>query len=121
MRHAERRLHDYLADIVQAQARIAEYVQQVDQEQFLMSHLVQDAVVRNFEVIGEASKHILQRFPDFAAAHPELPLAVAYKLRNVVAHGYHEVDYQIVWDTIWQDLPDLGRKFAACLATLPET
>ncbi|MBV2208964.1 MAG: DUF86 domain-containing protein [Thermomonas sp.] len=55
MKHAERRLRDYLADIVEAQARISEYVRTVDKAQFLMSHIVRDAVARNFEVIGEAS------------------------------------------------------------------
>lgn len=118
MKHAQRRLHDYLADILQAQARIEEYIRPLDVGDFLMSHLVQDAVVRNFEIIGEASKHILQRFPDFVAAHPELPLAVAYRLRNIVAHGYHEVDYQVVWDTIRQDLPDLCKQVKACLDEL---
>jgi uncharacterized protein with HEPN domain len=120
MKHAERRLRDYLADIVEAQLRIAEYVQAVDRDQFLISHFVQDAVARNFEVIGEASKHLLQRFPDFAVSHPELPLTSAYKLRNVVAHGYHEVDFEIVWDTIQQDLPALARVARACLESLPE-
>lgn len=120
MRHAERRLRDYLADIVEAQARISEYVRTVDREQFLMSHIVQDAVARNFEVIGEASKHLLQRFPDFAANHPELPLTSAYKLRNVVAHGYYEVDYEIVWNTIQQDLPELARLVRTCLERLSE-
>ena len=121
MKHPERRLRDYLTDIVQAQTRIAEYIQTVDEEQFLSSHLVQDAVVRNFEVIGEASKHILQRFPDFVAAHPELPLSFAYKLRNVVAHGYHDVDYLIVWRTIQRDLPLLGKQIQSCLAALPDS
>jgi len=118
MKHAERRLHDYLADIVQAQRRIDAYITALEVTDFLRNHLVQDAVVRNFEIIGEASKHILQRFPDFVAANPELPLVIAYRLRNIVAHGYHEVDYQLVWDTVLQDLPDLAMKVRSCLEGL---
>jgi uncharacterized protein with HEPN domain len=43
----------------------------------------------------------------FTAAHPELPLAFAYQMRNAVAHGYFKVDFEIVWETIHRDLPVL--------------
>jgi len=44
---------------------------------------------------------------EFAAAHPELPLSFAYQMRNAVAHGYFKVDFEIVWRTIYRDLPGL--------------
>ncbi len=47
------------------------------------------------------------RYPEFAAAHPELPLAVAYDMRNALTHGYFKVDLQIVWKTIRNDLRPL--------------
>ena len=72
--------------------------------------LTQDAVIRNLEVIGEASNNIQKRFPDFAAAHPELPLASAYQMRNAVAHGYFSVDLEIVWKTIQGDLATLSER-----------
>jgi uncharacterized protein with HEPN domain len=49
-------------------------------------------VIRNFEIIGEASRNIERNCPEFAAAHPELPLIVAYEMRNALAHGYFRVD-----------------------------
>jgi uncharacterized protein with HEPN domain len=64
-------------------------------------------VSRNFEVIGEASHSIEKHHPDFAAAHPELPLSFASQMRNAVAHGYFKVDFEIVWQTIQRDLPGL--------------
>jgi uncharacterized protein with HEPN domain len=64
-------------------------------------------VVRNFEIIGEASRNIERHHPEFAAAHPELPLAIAYEMRNALAHGYFKVDLGIVWRTIQRDLPHL--------------
>ena len=74
---------------------------------FLENSMVQDAVIRNIEIIGEASNNIEKHYPDFAAAHPELPLASAYQMRNAVAHGYFRVDLEIVWRTIHSDLPGL--------------
>ena len=67
-------------------------------------------MIRNLEVIGEASNNIQKRFPDFAAAHPELPLASAYQMRNAVAHGYFSVDLEIVWKTIQGDLATLSER-----------
>ena len=72
--------------------------------------LVQDAVIRNLEIIGEASNNIQQHCPDFAAAHPELPLSSAYQMRNAIAHGYFKVDFEIVWKTIQRDLPNLRQR-----------
>jgi uncharacterized protein with HEPN domain len=101
------RLTDYLGHILQAIDRIQRYSSATTRDAFLKSEMVQDAVVRNLEVIGEASHNIETRYPKFAAAHPELPLAFAYQMRNAVAHGYYKVDLEIVWRTIETDLPSL--------------
>ena len=71
---------------------------------------MQDAVIRNLEVIGEAYRNIERRYPDFAETHPELPLSFAYEMRNALAHGYFEVDLEIVWKTVEQDLPELEQR-----------
>jgi uncharacterized protein with HEPN domain len=101
------RLTDYLGHILQAVDRIQRYSSATTRDAFLKSEMVQDAVIRNLEVIGEASHNIETRYPKFAAAHPELPLAFAYQMRNAVAHGYYKVDLEIVWRTIETDLPSL--------------
>lgn len=72
----------------------------MDEVRFLDDELTQDAVIRNFEVIGEASHNIETHYPEFAEQHPELPLSFAYQMRNAVSHGYFKVDYEIVWMTI---------------------
>jgi len=107
MTHGSQRLCDYLTHILEAIERIEEYVSDLDETAFLNSKLVQDAVIRNFEIIGEASNNIEKRFPDFVAAHSELPLSSAYQMRNALAHGYFKVDFEIVWKTIHRDLPGL--------------
>lgn len=113
------RLADYLAHIVEAIARIEEYTAEMAEVAFLNSRLVQDAVVRNFEIIGEASHNIGKHFPAYADAHPELPLSSAYQMRNAVAHGYFKVDFEIVWKTIQRDLPRLYRQVEQALEALP--
>ena len=110
MKRDPQRLPDYLNHILEAIERIEEYVSELDEMAFLGNKLVQDAVVRNFEVIGEASNNIEKRFPEFVAAHPELPLTSAYQMRNAVAHGYFQVDFEILWKTIQRDLPGLHTK-----------
>lgn len=102
-----RRLVDYLAHILEAIERIDRYTVELDEPAFLNNELVQDAVIRNLEIIGEASNNIEKHCPEFAAAHPELPLAFVYQMRNAVAHGYFKVDLEIVWKTIHSDLPEL--------------
>ena len=110
MKRDPQRLPDYLNHILEAIERIEEYVSDLDEIAFLGNKLVQDAVIRNFEVIGEASNNIEKRFPEFVAAHPELPLTSAYQMRNAVAHGYFQVDFEILWNTIQRDLPGLHTK-----------
>lgn len=105
-RHPQRLL-DYLEHILEAIERIKEYTQDMIEPAFLNNKLVQDAVVRNLEVIGEASRNIERHHPAFASSHPELPLVVACEMRNALAHGYFEVDMGLVWQTLQRDLPDL--------------
>jgi uncharacterized protein with HEPN domain len=112
------RLADYLVHMLEALDRIFRYTDVLDELAFLQNELVQDAVVRNLEVLGEASNNVLKHYPDFAAQHPELPLAFAYQMRNAVAHGYFKVDYQIVWRTIQSDLPKLSIEVQNAIATL---
>jgi uncharacterized protein with HEPN domain len=113
MSRDQQRLTDYLAHILEAISRIAEYTAGMDEGGFVRNRLVQDAVIRNFEIIGEASHNIEKHDPEFAAAHPQLPLAFAYEMRNAVAHGYFKVDLEVVWRTIHSDLPALERSVSS--------
>lgn len=114
------RLPDYLAHILEAIERIDRYTEDMDELAFLDNQMAQDAVVRNFEIIGEASNNIEKHYPEFAAAHPELPLAFAYQMRNAVAHGYFKVDFEIVWKTIHSNLPELCQQVKAAMQSIPD-
>lgn len=111
------RLSIYLQHILQAIERIEDYVADCDEVVFLQDLKTQDAVIRNFEVIGEASNNIKRHHPDFVIQHPELPLNFAYEMRNALAHGYFKVDLEIIWTTIHNDLPGLYRLIQELIAT----
>ena len=98
MKSSPQRLIDYLAHIQQAMQRIHQYTEDIDELGFLKSPLIQDAVIRNIEIIGEACHNIEKHFPEFAQAHPEIPLRIAYDFK---------VDLEMVWKTMLHDLPDL--------------
>jgi uncharacterized protein with HEPN domain len=112
------RLIDYLAHMLEAVDRINRYTEDVDEVAFLQNELLQDAVIRNLEILGEASNNIQKHYPEFAKQHSELPLSFAYQMRNAVAHGYFKVDYEIVWKTIHADLPVLYRQVQNVVANL---
>jgi uncharacterized protein with HEPN domain len=118
MSRDQQRLSDYLAHILEAIKRIDRYTDDMGEVVFLENEMVQDAVIRNFEIIGEASNNIEKHYPEFAAAHPELPLAFAYQMRNAVAHGYFKVDLEIVWNTIHGYLPELYQQVQQVLEDL---
>ncbi len=101
------RVPDYLGHILQAIERIDRYTADLDEVGFLNSELVQDAVIRNIEIVGEASNNILRVDAKFAAEHDEIPWQVMYTMRNRVSHGYDQVDLEILWKTIQGDLPTL--------------
>ena len=101
------RVPDYLAHMVQALERIARYTQGMDQAAFEADELVQDAVLRNIETLGEAANNILRAAPAFAAQHAHIPWLVMYTMRNRISHGYDQVDMEIVWKTLQTDLPRL--------------
>ena len=101
------RIPDYLEHILEAIERIGLYLADTDEVAFLNDQKTQDAVIRNFEIIGEAAHNIERYHAEFAANHPDVPWTVIYAMRNRVAHGYFKVDLEMVWKTIHSDLPEL--------------
>lgn len=86
------RIPDYLEHILEAIERIDRYLADTNEVAFLNDQKTQDAVVRNFEIIGEAALNIERYHAAFAAAHPDVLWTVIYAMRNRVAHGYFKVD-----------------------------
>lgn len=106
MSKGKQRLEDYLKHILEAISRIENYTEDCDEVTFLNNELIQDAVIRNIEIIGEASRNVGKHFPDYTQKHAEVPFSIAYEMRNALAHGYFKVDLEVVWRTIEKDLPE---------------
>ena len=116
MSRDKQRLPDYLRHILDAIDRIARYTANMNRVEFKANELVCDAVIRNIEVIGEASNKLDKHYREFVEAHPELPWGDSYEMRNSFAHGYSTVDLDIVWNTVCNDLPGLHTAVQALLS-----
>ncbi len=98
----DRHFRLYLEDIHLSMTRILDYAEGMDLPQFKQSYITLDAVVRNFEIIGEASK----KLPDhIKEKYPMVPWRKMYGLRNLISHEYFGVDYEMIWEIITSDLP----------------
>ena len=92
----------YLEDMLQSMDRIEEYLSNLDFKKFKQTYLVVDAIIRNFEIIGEASKNIPT---DIQKKYPEIPWRKMYGLRNLIAHEYFGIDYEMIWEIARKNLP----------------
>ena len=102
MKPSERDSILYLEDIVLAMDRIQEYITGLDFQNFKRDYKTVDAVIRNFEIIGEASKNLSVSIKD---KYSNVPWEEMYRLRNRISHEYFGVDYEIIWDIITRHLP----------------
>ena len=103
MKKENRTYRMYLEDIKVAMNRIAEYISGLTFMDFKRDYKTVDAVIRNFEIIGEAAKNLPFEFKE---KYPEVPWDEMYLLRNKVSHEYFGVDYEIIWDVASNYLPE---------------
>jgi uncharacterized protein with HEPN domain len=121
MKKDQLRMPDYLSHILQAVDRINDYTEDMDEVGFLKNQMVQDAVIRNIEIIGEAARNIEKHHPEFANQHPDVPWEEVYLMRNRVSHGYFSVDLEVIWNTVQRDIPELEQQIRQLLKSLQST
>jgi len=92
-------------DILEALRKISGYTAGMGQEEFQQDPKTIDAVVRNLEILGEATRQLPA---DFISRHPAVPWRQIAGLRNRIVHEYFAVDLEIVWQVIHHDLPQLA-------------
>jgi len=93
-----------LLDMKEAAEKILKYTQGLSFEDFLTDDKTIDAVVRNFEIIGEASLRIDE---DFRLENPQIEWKKLRGFRNRIVHDYFGIDYEIVWSILTEDLEEL--------------
>jgi uncharacterized protein with HEPN domain len=97
----------YLGHMLECVTKILEYTQNFSEQDFLNSSMVQDAVVRNFEVLGEAVK---QLDDEFKLRYPDVPWKSIAGMRDKLIHNYMGVDLQAVWAVVHDIIPMLNER-----------
>lgn len=101
------KLPDYLTHMAQAATDACDFIQGLSKEGFLADRRTQNAVVMSLIVLGEASTKVMEHHADFVVRHASVPWRQMRGMRNRIAHGYFEVDFEMVWDTVTKALPAL--------------
>jgi uncharacterized protein with HEPN domain len=96
----------YFKDILDSITKIESYTKGMSFRNFSHNKMVIDAVIRNFEIIGEAAKNLP---PKTKSMHKAIPWKEMAGMRDKVIHEYFGVDLKIVWKTIKQSLPELKK------------
>lgn len=101
-----------LEDIKTAIDKICIFIQDIDYSDFLKDEKTHDAVIRNLEIIGEASKNLSD---EFKLNNQEIPWSDLAKVRDKLIYHYFGVNFDVVWDIITNDLPDVYLKIELIL------
>ena len=103
----ENRLPDYLNHIQQAAADARSFVDGLTKEDFLADKRTQQAVIMSLIIIGEAATKVMDGYAEFTQAHTEVPWRSMRNMRNRMAHGYFDINLDVVWATVQDWLPAL--------------
>ncbi len=98
----------YLSHIIDALRQISEYTKNLDYDGFNAARIIQDAVIRQFEIIGEATKNLSE---EFRMKQPDIPWKDLAGFRDKLIHQYFGVDISIVWRSVVDDVPVLLKEF----------
>jgi uncharacterized protein with HEPN domain len=107
---SENRLPDYLDHMLQAATDACGFVEGLGKDGFLADKRTQQAVIMSLIIIGEAATKVIDGYSEFTQAHPEVPWR---SMRNRIAHGYFDINLDVVWETVQTALPGLLKQLSA--------
>lgn len=106
----ENRLPDYLDHMQQAAMDACAFVDGLGKVDFLEDKRTQQAVIMSLIIIGEAATKVMESYAEFTQAHPEVPWRSMRGMRNRIAHGYFDINLEVVWETVQTALPELMKQ-----------
>ena len=109
---SESRLPDYINHMRQAATDACSFVDSLSKNDFLDDKRTQQAVIMSLIIIGEAATKVMDGHPEFTQAHPEVPWRSMRGMRNRIAHGYFDINLDVVWETMLTALPELLQKLS---------
>lgn len=109
----ESRLTDYLDHMQQAAADACAFTQGVSKADFIQDKRTQQAVIMSLIIIGEASTKVMDAYAEFALAHTQIRWRSMRGMRNRMAHGYFDINLELIWDTLQTALPELLQQLPA--------
>lgn len=104
---SENRLFNYLDHIQQAASNALNFVEGLSKDDFLVDKRTQQAVIMSLIIIGEAATKVMDGYAEFTQAHAEVPWRSMRNMRNRMAHGYFDINLDVVWETVHEWLPAL--------------
>ncbi|MCB4324228.1 DUF86 domain-containing protein [Alcaligenes sp. 13f] len=107
------RLPDYLEHMQQAATDACGFIEGQTREDFLGDKRTQQAVIMSLIIIGEAATKVMDGYIEFAQTHGQVPWRNMRGMRNRIAHGYFDVNLDVVWDTVQTALPELLQQLLA--------
>jgi len=102
---SRREIELYLHDILESILAIEDYVRDINFEGFIEDRKTYSATIREFEIIGEAVNQIINE--EIIKRHENISWRDIKDFRNLLIHEYFGVDFEIVWNAIFEDLPPL--------------
>lgn len=103
----ENRLIDYLDHIQQASIDVRSFVDGLEKDDFLEDKRTQQAVIMSLIIMGAASTKVMDDYAEFARKHSDIPWRNMRGMRNRIAHGYFDINLDVVWDTVQMEVPNL--------------
>lgn len=107
----------YIYDIADCCKKIEQYISGINETEFHNNQMLQDALVRNIEIIGEAAKNLSEELRE---NNPQIAWRDIMRMRDKIVHHYFRLNLDTVWQTVTQDIPKLKPAIDIIFKTIPE-